>query len=205
MTPESVAFLASASDNFQFWLKKPSTTILVGRKLFAGPPVIWSGSVKHHDKWIFPVLFKVFRNVGVVAHRGPAVEAAQDVALEQHVGISGRARRTEIELDRREVAGRLVLDVRIQIGAAAELVRAELVADEERHRGRQVDHRTVRGVRGTESPLERLEKVDGGEAKWKTSHFVLSGDNLDDNMKNEMSILNCVIQTGGKKWGVESF
>ena len=73
--------------------------------------------------------------VGVVADAGAAVEAAQHVALEEDVGAAGRPRRPEVVLDRRERAARLVLDVRIEIGAAAELVRSELVVDEERHRG----------------------------------------------------------------------
>ena len=93
--------------------------------------------------------------VGIVGDRGPAIETAQDVSFEQHVGAAVRARRPEIEFDGRQRAARLVRDVRIQIGAAAELVLPQLVLDEEGHRRRQVDHRAMRRVDGAEPAFER--------------------------------------------------
>ena len=80
----------------------------------------------HRDpgRWLPSVLEvrAVMVLVGVVADRRAAVEPAQDVALEQHVRAPRRARWTVVELSRCQVAARLVLDVRIQIGAAAEFV-----------------------------------------------------------------------------------
>jgi hypothetical protein len=105
--------------------------------------------------------------VGVVADGGPAVEAAQDVALEEHVGAAGRPRRAEIELDGRQRTARLVRDVRVEIRAAAELVLPQLVLDEEGHRGRHVDHRAMRRVDGAEAAFERGRgKTAEDVARW---------------------------------------
>ena len=91
--------------------------------------------------------------------RRTAVDAAQGVALEEHVLAAGGTRRTEIPLDRRRLRARLVLDVRIEVGAATELVRAETIRHH-RHRRRQVDHRAVRRVDGSEAAFLR----DRGQA-----------------------------------------
>ena len=81
--------------------------------------------------------------VGFVGDGRAAVEAAQHIALEEDVCVSGRPRRPEVELHRRQVAARFVLDVGVQVASRAELVRSELVADKERHRRREIDHRSV--------------------------------------------------------------
>ncbi len=52
----------------------------------------------------------------------PDAVGAERVALEEDVGAAGRVRRTVVELERRDVAARLVAEERIELGAHLEVV-----------------------------------------------------------------------------------